>query len=128
MESILNTKQHEQKGNIMGTIYYLLRPDNYTLFELGKSLVNGVFENSFTVPRPLPDHEALCSRIKMEVARRFAIDVDKDPEWRGYPEALAHRIIEWSEGRRVMFISEHQQESGWRITGDRYIDVQASQP
>ena len=102
----------------MGTEFYLARPDNKTLFGLGKGLINAAFEhlNDETPARLKRGLPALTREIQAAIAKYTTGAIDPH-----YPEYVARRVLRWADGMPLLYGTEHTDRWWeWDITGDRY--------
>jgi hypothetical protein len=103
----------------MGTEYYLLRPDNGALFELGKGLLKQAFEDFEDGPAQLPCTACLTKELLQAVRDYGLVNDNVDQK---YIEFVAETLKIWADGKPVRFLSEHQLNDRWRVTGSRYKD------
>lgn len=105
----------------MGVVYYLARPDNHTLFELGKwwrdpdvFFGGEVQADDGDEPRALLEEERLRSQIWQELAgERTGVDRDD------YATELARRLTRFAEGRPVV----HCSDAGDYFEGPEWHDL-----
>ena len=105
----------------MGTIFYLARPDNKTLFDLGKGLVNDAFDHLYDETPHVIEHtlESLTAAI-LEAMMAYH-NRDAAAILASYPEYVARRVLEWADGKPVLFGTEHTDGWWeWKVTSDRY--------
>lgn len=100
----------------MGTCYYLIREDNQTLYELGKT---GEWHRAFSDARWIivdsdSDHrdmvESLCSASERVGWNLEELTDVGNGEWitnREYIRRVFADIVRWSDGQWFEFISEH---------------------
>ena len=102
----------------MGTEYFLARPDNKTLFELGKSLINNAF---YELQELEPGETGPIPRNLRRRISRALRDYDADYDWGDYANVVATGIHTWAQDQPVKFISENDDIAyEWERTGSRY--------
>ena len=129
----------------MGTYYYLSRPDNETLFILGKGLLNEAFEN-YGAHYPVHlDADKLPQQLEQAIrnyAKQLKITeldeaevvlcgllVTKPLSLMRYAHFVAEKMLRWAKGKPVLFLSEQDSRLDtlsddswdWYITGDYYV-------
>lgn len=126
----------------MGVEMFLVRVDNKTLFELGKTRTG--FDYAFTKYRIssknfdiirnskhiefgllLPDQTVLVENLVQ--AATYAGDwADSSDDFVEFAQKLAKRLTDWADSKKVFLVLENEGDElrldhGFKITADRYI-------
>ena len=103
----------------MGTEFYLMRRDNWTLFELGKGLINEAFEHLEHEPAPL-DRAAVLPAIVEALRNYDHKDISEEDEYAAF---VAEQVFAWAGKATIGFCSEHEIDGKWdrwQIAASRY--------